>query len=174
MKLFKKLIGAFACVILFTGCQEKVEDNPENSYEYICGEYETSYGTLVITPTENYLLTDTDEKLDTDVSYDYDGCAEVRLVSSRKTEIAAVSSYYADKTTEIHFELQKNHGTLIEKLETIYGNTLYTDKNKTASKFTWYVSKKVYGCYESNNFVTYTDEGDEKFYSEIIKTNHFD
>ena len=174
MKLFKKLMGAFACVILFTGCQEKVEDNPENNYEYICGEYETSYGTLVITTTENYLLTDSDEKLDTDVSYDYDGCAEVRLVSSRKTEIAAVSSYYADKTTEIHFELQKNHGTLIEKLETIYGDTLYTDNNKTSPKFTWDFSKKVYWCYESNNFVTYTGEGGERYYSEIIKINQFD
>lgn len=55
------LIFTFTFALLSTitiSCTNNLtETSPESSYDYILGEYQTSLGKLVITSTENYILT---------------------------------------------------------------------------------------------------------------------
>lgn len=90
------IIFALLTTITISCTNNLTETSPESSYDYILGEYQTSLGKLVITSTENYILTEENTQLATDVKYNYNGTFEVSVLSTYSTssDTQTVTSYY--------------------------------------------------------------------------------
>ncbi|MBB5218816.1 hypothetical protein HNP77_001185 [Treponema rectale] len=93
-----KFAVAGVLFITLTSCSSEVKsDNEEKPYSYLTGEYETSYGKLVITSDENYLLTEDGDCLSTYVDYHNDGTADISipaLVSDAVSKTVSVIPYH--------------------------------------------------------------------------------
>lgn len=142
---FTKIITTFFTLLaaITISCTNNLtETSPESTYEYIVGEYQTSLGKLVITSTENYILTTTNEKLSTDVKYNYDGTFEVSVLSTYSTSSdkrtvsnnSGQSLTITRKTSKIHkISINKKSNEIREFIQTNFeapnsienGNTSY-------------------------------------------------
>ncbi len=142
------------------------ETSLESNYNYIVGEYQTSLGKLVITSTENYILTEENTKLETDVKYNYDGTFEVSVLSTYTTssDTKTVSNNNGQTLTitrassTIHkIAVNKKSNNIKEFMQTTFeepssiknGNTTYDFKHNswTDSTFSYIYNNTTYYIY---------------------------
>ena len=149
-------------LIALTGCSSETEGIDEKlSYDFITGEYETSYGRLIITEDENYILTEDREKLETNVVYNYDGTADVTLTSLTSDIISRTAS-----VTAYYFDNNKKKITMSCTLicnDTREFNKIFIDKNRESVRS----YKETIHYYPNKHSVNYADTHITKYEAKV-------
>lgn len=163
------LIFTFTFALLSTitiSCTNNLtETSPESSYDYILGEYQTSLGKLVITSTENYILTEENTQLATDIKYNYNGTFEVSVLSTDTTETYSpnVTPYYyytENNQRKIGYEKSASFTFYIHTIHKISVNKNFNEIKEFTQKTTYFPLKTTL---DSRTY--YYDYNNHRFYS---------
>lgn len=160
------IIFALLATITISCTNNLTETSPESSYDYILGEYQTSLGKLVITSTENYILTEENTQLATDVKYNYNGTFEVSVLSTDTTGTSSSNFtpyyYYKDKNdnTQIGYEKSASFTFYIHTIHKISVNKNFNEIKEFTQKTTYFPLKTTL-----NSKTYYYDYNNHRFYS---------
>lgn len=160
------IIFALLATITISCTNNLTETSPESSYDYILGEYQTSLGKLVITSTENYILTEENTQLATDVKYNYNGTFEVSVLSTYSTSSdkrtvsnnSGQSLTITRKTSKIHkISINKKSNKIREFMQTSFEapNSIKNDNTSYNFIYNSYIGTTFSYIYNNQTYYIY-------------------